>query len=181
MVIENVLDDKFCDDLVARFDKEDLTPIVNEWAFDYRSFSELNLSQHPQFTSESNVIMQKTYDMYNYYKQAIKSDFMPSKIGFEEARMKMYAKNDHDQFGFHADVGDHASARRFLAFFYYLNGVEEGGETVFVDNLHSDKCVKVIPKKGSVVIFPPFWNFPHKGMKPISNDKYAISCYAHYL
>jgi hypothetical protein len=64
--------------------------------------------------------------------------------------------------------------------FYYLNDVEEGGETAFDDKV-SEYYLKVKSKQGRIVMFPPMWMYPHKGLKPISNPKYIISTYMHYL
>ena len=48
---------------------------------------------------------------------------------------------------------------------WYLNDVEEGGETEFCSGL------KIKPKAGTVVIFPASWYIMHRGNKPISNNK----------
>ena len=71
------------------------------------------------------------------------------------------------------DVGDYASARRYLAMFSYLNDVTEGGETEFLYK-------KIEPEKGKLVVFPPFWCFPHKAMPVASSDKYILTTYLHY-
>lgn len=68
---------------------------------------------------------------------------------------------------------DYATSRRFLSFFWYLNDVDQGGETVFDDLI-------IQPKTGRMVVFPPLWMFPHKGCIPISNEKYLLSTYLHY-
>ena len=73
------------------------------------------------------------------------------------------------------EEGDHDSARRFLVLFFYLNDVEEGGETYF-----QDIDFTVQPKEGRLLIFPPTWMFPHAGLKPVSNDKYIAGTYLHY-
>ena len=65
------------------------------------------------------------------------------------------------------------SCPRFISFLWYLNDVEEGGQTLF-----HGKEVK--PKKGRLVIFPPLWLFPHMGTEPISNTKYVMSSYLRY-
>jgi hypothetical protein len=57
--------------------------------------------------------------------------------------------------------------------FWYLNDVEEGGETVF----DVGQEVRVEPKAGTVCCFPPHWTFPHKGATPVSGPKYVISSY----
>ena len=89
--------------------------------------------------------------------------------------MKRYLPNDKDEFQEHVDVGDYASARRFLVFFLYLND-NEGGETSF-----SEYGLKVKPKTGSLLMFPPTWTYLHTGHKPIKLPKYIIGSYLHYL
>lgn len=58
---------------------------------------------------------------------------------------------------------------RILTFLWYLNDVEEGGETEFVGG------TRVKPKAGSLCIFPATWTFRHRGCMPISNDKYIAT------
>ena len=65
------------------------------------------------------------------------------------------------------------SCSRFLSFLWYLNDVDEGGETIFNNKV-------VTPQKGRLVIFPPMWIFPHMGVEPISNTKYIMSSYLRY-
>jgi hypothetical protein len=76
-------------------------------------------------------------------------------------------------FDTHVDVQDYASARRYLAFLWYLNDVEDGGKTVFTG-------LTIAPKRGTLIVFPPLWMFPHKGEPPISGPKYILSGYLHY-
>jgi len=54
--------------------------------------------------------------------------------------------------------------------------VEEGGETYFTG---IGKCI--VPKRGRLLIFPPLWMFPHSGEEVISNTKYILSTYLHYV
>ena len=56
---------------------------------------------------------------------------LPGDIGYESPRIKRYQNNDYDRFDAHVDVNNYDTARRFLAFFVYLNTVEDGGETEF--------------------------------------------------
>lgn len=151
----------------------------HNWGKDYRSFTELNISRDYDFKWAHEEFYETTRLLAEGYKQKTQSYFFPEKFGFEDARMKKYQNNDVDQFGWHVDVGDYASARRYLVIFYYLNDVEEGGETVF--NVGDDSFVQVKPKRGRIVMFPPTWMFPHIGTKPVSNSKYIVSTYLHYL
>jgi hypothetical protein len=76
----------------------------------------------------------------------------------------------------HVDVGDSISARRFLVFFLYLNDVAEGGETEF-----PDLDLTISPECGKLLVFPSIWTYLHRGNVPISNDKYILGSYKHYV
>ena len=58
---------------------------------------------------------------------------------------------------------------RILNYLFYLNDVDEGGETEFFSN------TTVKPTCGKLLFFPSEWFYPHKGCIPISNDKYVIA------
>ena len=100
--------------------------------------------------------------------------FFPKRSSLEQFRMKKYRKDTDDRFEKHVDVADHMSAKRFLTLFWYLNDVTEGGETKF-DGL------TIEPKQGRLLIFPPLWCFPHSGEPTISDDKYLVGTYSHYV
>lgn len=59
---------------------------------------------------------------------------------------------------------------RVLLFMYYLNDVNEGGETEFY---YQDK--KFQPKKGQLLIAPSGFTHTHKGNVPLSDDKYILT------
>lgn len=59
---------------------------------------------------------------------------------------------------------------RILTFLWYLNDVEDGGETEFFGGKF-----KIKPEIGKLVLFPCYWTYPHKGCMPKSNDKYIIT------
>ena len=113
----------------------------------------------------------------------IKDYQLPDEFGYETVRIKRYLSNDYDRFDDHVDVGNHASSRRFLAFFVYLNNVEEGGETEFLNIYKPGTYIKfkINPKAGRMVVFPPLWNWPHAGRKPVTGEKYLLHSYLHYV
>lgn len=59
---------------------------------------------------------------------------------------------------------------RVLLFMYYLNDVDEGGETDF---FYQNRSVK--PKQGRMVIAPAYFTHTHRGQIPKSNDKYILT------
>ena len=58
---------------------------------------------------------------------------------------------------------------RVITYLWYLNTVEEGGETEFWGT-HTIK-----PETGKLLFFPASWTFPHRGKIPLSHDKYIIT------
>lgn len=58
---------------------------------------------------------------------------------------------------------------RIVTFIFYINDVDEGGETELW------KKIKIKPKAGKLLLFPSCWTFPHSGNIPISDDKYIIT------
>jgi len=65
--------------------------------------------------------------------------------------------------------GFHNEPRAFV-FSIYLNDVEEGGETEF---LNFSKRVQ--PKKGRIVIWPAAFPYVHRGNPPLSGEKYILT------
>lgn len=180
---DNILDKDFCAKLIDQFNTASDSPHYREskhsWDEDYRSFNELNISKDSNFAWAHSKFYEVTQSLVEEYKNRCKVLFFPKKFGFEDARMKRYDNNGFDQFGWHVDVGDYPSARRYLVTFYYLNDVQEGGETIFY--FGDSKYASIKPKCGRIVMFPPMWMFPHTGTRPVSSPKYIVSTYLHYL
>ena len=59
---------------------------------------------------------------------------------------------------------------RVITYLWYLNDVNDGGETEFFDGKF-----KIIPESGKLILFPASWTYPHKGCMPKSSDKYIIT------
>lgn len=70
----------------------------------------------------------------------------------------------HDDFAI-SETREH----RVVTFIFYLNTVENGGETEFMD------IFKIKPEKGKLVLFPSNWTYYHRGKMPISDNKYIIT------
>ena len=91
--------------------------------------------------------------------------------------MKRYLPDGVDEFGDHVDVTNYENARRFLAFFLYLDNNEDG-QTLFRIKGHnwSSSCIQ-----GNLLIFPPMWPWVHAGRKPTKVPKYIVGSYLHYV
>jgi len=171
----------FCKGLIEKFDANENDVQVDTVLKSVRHFKEVNISQ---YWHEEHQIMvgcvQNAWKAYMTQAQVLFDIQWPQQFGYEQFRMKRYLPNGKDHFGLHTDVGSYGSARRFLAFLWYLNTVEVGGETGFGKEV--DKPDLLVPAvQGRVLMFPPLWTFPHWGAKPINSPKYIISGYLHYI
>jgi prolyl 4-hydroxylase len=175
-IYENALESNICDILISIFDQtsDKHERFENEGK---PNFTQFNLTENKEITSEVNQIhnhvIKNVFTYRDKYYEFVDTRVFPKDHAFEQFRIKKYNPGGEDRFDTHVDVLDYSSSRRFLSFMWYLNDVETGGETVFKD-------LTIQPKKGTLLIFPPLWLFPHKGNSPISESKYIMSTYLHY-
>jgi hypothetical protein len=71
---------------------------------------------------------------------------------------------------YHTDslLSKETDQERYITFIWYLNDVDEGGETEMKGN------IRIKPETGKLLLFPSTWTYPHCSRKTVSNDKYAI-------
>lgn len=139
------------------------------------NFTQLNVNQYVNnlVSPLSGTILSHLNEYKKHHNQF--SCFFPPKICLEEFRIKCYNSEWEDKFDLHVDVTDKNSSIRFLSFLYYLNEDFSGGETLFPLQKFAMK-----PKSGSLLIFPPTWQYPHIGKQVRSGKKYIMSTYLHY-
>ena len=185
-VYDNVIGEESCKMLIEKFeDFHEHFKTVHEEDGDNRiSFKQIILVDHKEWESVQNGMLEVFQDYIIHYKVDCKvyDKMWPETYGYEAIRIKRYLDDDYDRFDPHVDVLDHHTSRRFLAFFIYLNDVEEGGETQFM-NLHKPGTYipyMIQPKRGRLLMFPPTWQYYHAGLKPISGKKYLLHSYCHY-
>jgi len=176
LVIDNFLPDDVCDDIITVFETNN--HLHQRYDNNKKpNFTQLNFTQHNDI--QPDLHMKLTTHMIDAVKSYIRhvpeTTFWNPGFSYEQLRIKKYMNNDIDQFDSHIDAASSDTCKRFLAFFWYLNTVDHGGETEFL-NLD----LKVSPRKGRLVMFPPTWMYPHKGYPPISNEKYLLSSYLHF-
>ena len=73
-----------------------------------------------------------------------------------------------ESFGWHADE----DRRRRLAIIFYLNDDFVGGETEFELQDFSYK-----PRRGSLLLFPPYWTHVHRGREVEQGTKYIATAF----
>lgn len=107
----------------------------------------------------------------NTFMALIGNSYRPGTIN-----MQKYKKGQGHYSSWHSEIVPVANdpekntLHRVLTFMYYLNDVEEGGET---EIFYYDRKLK--PKQGQLVIKPAGFTHTHRGNVPVSNDKYILT------
>ena len=175
-VYDDVLKPNQCQHLIDKFEDSKHQWIKTELK-DHRSFTEININLNTDWKEYVDIVYNT---LRPYVEKYIKDNNIdkvkqwPEKFGFEQIRFKKYEVNNTDEFQEHVDVMDYASAKRFLVLFLYLKD-NEAGHTSF-----PEYDLKVEPKVGRLLMFPPFWTHPHQGEKVIKGTKYQMMTYLHY-
>ena len=99
--------------------------------------------------------------------------YLPPLKTLEQFRVKCYNGGSDDRYDEHIDVESPESSNRYLSFLFYLNDDYTGGQTEF------SQGGTVTPRRGSVLVFPPYWMFPHAGKRVTAGTKYIMSTYMH--
>ena len=121
-----------------------------------------NISKNVQFISlevpnPTNFLICLCFPLKNFlYENSFQIQRYRKNVG------KYIYHHDHD---IRFDQKDH----RVITYLWYLNTVEEGGQTELW------KTIKIKPEEGKLLLFPASWTFPHSGLMPESNDKYIIT------
>jgi len=176
LIIDGTMSSDVCKELIELFESNtDLQQRYDQNGT--LNFTQLNFTQNSKI---DEVLHNKVIDhiiaaVQVYRKYVPETVFWRPRFSFEQVRIKKYMNDGNDLFDSHIDACNSDTMKRFFAFFWYLNDVEEGGETEFL-NLD----LKVKPKAGRLVMFPPMWMYPDKGHSPISNNKYLLSTYLHF-
>jgi len=176
-VYDDVLNAGQCHHLIEKFEDSKQQWTKTELK-GHRSFTEVNINLNTDWKEYVDIVykaLRPYVDKYCGDNKIDKKTQWPERFGFEQIRFKKYEVNDKDCFDEHVDVMDYASAKRFLVFFLYLKD-NKGGHTSF-----PEYDLKVKPKTGRLLMFPPLWTYKHIGHKPIKEPKYIIGSYLHYI
>ncbi len=179
-VYSNVLGENLCHALIDLLEKSPQLQmrVDNQQRPNFTQISLQRMVDGKVFVDPITQAMKQCFQRYVHNFPSL-TKYFPVKFSLEQYRVKRYRNDGKDVFEDHVDVSDYASARRFLACLFYLNTVDVGGETEFLFPTQENKVVSAI--QGSVVVFPPNWQFPHRGNKPVSSNKYILSSYFQFM
>lgn len=94
--------------------------------------------------------------------------FKNANLEAHDFMIQKYNKNE-GKYIYHHDFAIIDGKHIVITFLWYLNTVEDGGETEFWDSY------KIKPVEGKIILFPASWAFQHRGKMPVSDNKYIIT------
>lgn len=172
---DEALPEAFCEQLIASFRQTADRHIVRSpgWraGLDASSWTELDVS-----ALADEAFMGYFYKQIDDYLAAYNRRLgltipVPASPLISQMRIKRYVAGSGEAFQPHFDA-IYEVANRYLVFLWYLNDVEEGGETEFCD-----LGISIPARAGKLLMFPPYWMYQHAGRPPLSGDKYIMSLY----
>lgn len=118
-----------------------------------------------------NVLYENLKEWRKQFKLSEKNSFaLPNHLTLNDSFLLQKYEKNSGKYNYHDDFYVlNNKEYRVATFIFYLNTIEDGGETEFMDTF------KVKPEKGKLVLFPSVWNYTHRGKMPISDNKYIIT------
>jgi hypothetical protein len=159
-----------------KLDQVSCQTLINLFESQSSGSSEYNLTDNKDISDEiksiHNNILKIVVNTRNEYYEYCYGKVFPEMNSFEKFSIIKYDQNNEVENNVELDVKTYSDARRFLGFKFYLNN-NSGGQTKFLD-------LTIQPKLGKLVVYPPFWMFPHKELTPVDSPKYILQTYLHY-
>jgi len=170
----HTLDQEFCAALIEIFNESDskipgktlggVDPSIKK-TVDLH-FKHIDAAKIIEYDTQLHSILNK------YIKEYVKGFVLDPNVRYADKgfQIQKYSKNDGFYISHHDEAIDlNLKEMRILTFLFYLNTVDEGGETEFFGT------TKIKPEQGKLVLFPAYWCFPHKAIMPVSHDKYIVT------
>lgn len=176
---DNDLDPRLCQQMIASFAGLERFQMRNgrgvRGGLEQSAWTELNVTRLSDagFMGMFRRLVDRALERYNRdIELAIP---IPNSPATSDLTLKRYRPGEQERFQLHFDSINHV-ANRYLVLLWYLNDVEEGGETRF-----PQLDVTVQARAGRLLMFPPYWMYQHEGLPPISGDKYIVSTYLLFI
>ncbi len=173
------LDPRLCQQMIASFAGLERFQMRNgrgvRSGLEQSAWTELNVTRLSDagFMGMFRKLIDRALDRYN--RDVGLAIPIPNSPATADLTLKRYRPGEQERFQLHFDSINHV-ANRYLVLLWYLNDVEQGGETRF-----PQLDVTVQARAGRLLMFPPYWMYQHEGLPPLSGDKYIVSTYLLFI
>lgn len=176
---DNDLDPRLCQQMIGSFAGLQRFQMRNgrgvRSGLEQSAWTELNVSRLSDvaFLGMFRKLVDRALDRYN--RDVELAIPIPNSPSTSDLTLKRYRPGEQERFQLHFDAINHV-ANRYLVLLWYLNDVDQGGETRF-----PQLDVTIQARAGRLLMFPPYWMYQHEGLPPISGDKYIVSTYLLFI
>ena len=171
---ENALPDFLCDDIVTRFEENPDDQYQGRVGSEMGENAELKKTTDLVVTGKAHwqdvqnnlfrslsIALQEFSRSYSYFSELKR---------FKDMGFNLQRYQQGEYYHWHVDADNEALASRQLVAIWYLNDVEQDGETDFY---HQQISIK--PLKGKLILFPPFWTHQHRAAVVEKGVKYIAT------
>ncbi|MCF6189531.1 MAG: 2OG-Fe(II) oxygenase [Cocleimonas sp.] len=168
------LPDFLCDDMIARFEANEADQYAGRVGSAMGSDESLKkttdviASGKEHWKDVDNNLFRSLAMALKEFKEIY--PYFGDMSRFKDMGYNLQRYREGEYYHWHVDADNEALAPRQLVALWYLNDVEEGGETDFVFQNAS-----VTPEKGKLMLFPPFWTHEHRAAVVKKGVKYIAT------
>ena len=171
---ENALTDEFCEHVINKFEErvDDQEDGVTGSGYvpNVKQSKDIHLSSYDAWKPEDDVFYKSLNKHFNIYREHLGPNTYCelakdcNDVGYQLQRTEpgQFYTWHHDSIPYYFDG---QLKQRAVTFIWYLNDVDEGGYTEFIDG------TKIQPERGRILFFPATWTYMHRGFPPKSNTK----------
>jgi len=173
---ENAFDSSTCKQLISTYEASENKAFTRVGATAVSSSNRRGQKVTLSPENAGEIIPEIQSVIMQCYKKYSEEYVVLSKQQAMVESIAIYKYKDSSEFyGWHTDAADPTLRYRFVSIVAYLNDVESGGETQF---MYLNK--KVVPKEGTIVLFPSGWTHYHQALPPLSGSKYVLITWLRY-
>ncbi len=172
---KNALPDFLCDDMIARFESNEADQYKGRVGSEMgantglKKTTDLVVTGKAHWQDVNNNLFRSLSLALREFGEAYPYFSKMERFGDKGYNLQRYQPGEY--YHWHVDGDNAALAQRQLVALWYLNDMQgKGGETEF---LFQD--VKITPKKGSLILFPPFWTHEHRAAMVGEGAKYIAT------
>ncbi len=171
---KEALPDFLCDDMIARFEANEADQYAGRVGAAMNSNEALKkttdviASGKEHWKDVDNNLFRSLAMALKEFKEIY--PYFGDMSRFKDMGYNLQRYREGEYYHWHVDADNLEIASRQLVALWYLNDVEEGGETDFVFQNAS-----VTPEKGKLMLFPPFWTHEHRAGVVTKGVKYIAT------
>jgi hypothetical protein len=178
--VAHALTPETCREMIRRFEAhpdQHYTGLIGQnqaLAADIKRSTDLRISGRRDWQDIDKALMRSLAAAFNEFGQLF--PYFAANA-FKDMGYNLQRTRRGEFYHWHVDSGPGIFSQRQLVAIWYLNDVPgPGGETEFLS-----QQVKIVPREGKLILFPPFWTHDHRGTTLEQGVKYIATtwiCFA---